>query len=258
MDRKEEFKEGLVRMRRKAEGQLNHITIGEILACFPGFTLTRRQIRLIYQYADEEHIVIEDYKPHDTRSVPLGEPKLTGEEKAYFKMYLNDLKRVSPCGREECDFLAERLLAGDDSVIHRLAEGHLHMVLEEARGRTGHGVLIGDLVQEGNMALLTALDEVAGSGRMFLAGGFSDYLRQRAERAMKELIAGQSGHTKAGERMALEANRLLAATMALEEELGREATLEELAAKVNLPESKVRELIQISLNAAEFSAGDET
>ena len=57
--------------------------------------------------------------------------------------------------------------------------------------------------------------------------------------------------------MARETNRLLQATLELEEELGREATLTELSEKMNLPEDEVKELIQVSLNAAEFSQADE-
>lgn len=252
MERKEEFREGLARLRNKAAGNYNHITIGEILACFPGMELTKDQIRLIYQYAEEERIIIEDYQPHDTRSVPLGEPKLTGEEKAYFKMYLEDLKGVVPCGADEAAMLAERLLTGDETALTRLTEGHLHLVLEIARRHSGRGVLMGDLVQEGNMALMLALDEMA-AGTSFLAGGIREFLTARVETAMKALVSEQGDHEKAGEKMAREANRLLAATAELEEELSREATLTELSRRVNLPEDKVKELIRISLNAAEFS-----
>ncbi|MCD8078240.1 MAG: hypothetical protein LUE63_07695 [Lachnospiraceae bacterium] len=252
MEKKEEFRAGLTRLREKAAGNYNHITIGEILACFSGMELTKDQIRLIYQYAEEEHIVIEGYQPHDTRSVSLGEPKLTGEEKAYFKMYLEDLKGVVPCEIDEAAMLAERLLAGDDAVITRLTEGHLHLVLEIARRHSGRGVLMGDLVQEGNMALVLALDELVG-GTRFLAGDIRDFLTDRVETALKAWSSDQGKQEQAGEQKAREANRLLAATAELEEELGREATLAELSRKVNLPEDKVKELIRISLNAAEFS-----
>ncbi len=257
MDNKELFKAGLARMREKAAENGNHLSVAEILACFPDLRLTKTQIRLIHQYAEEEHMVIDDYVPHDTRSVPLGKKKMTGEEKAYFKMYLEDLKQIRPCDAEEVELLAERLLAGDELARNRLTEGHLHMVLELAGKRAGQGVLIGDLVQEGNMALVTVLSELQREGSSLLAGGLSQLLSSRVDAAIRQLIEEQSGHDKAGERMARETNRLLAATLALEEELGREATLAELSEKVRLPEDKVKELIKISLNAAEFSPQNE-
>lgn len=152
--------------------------------------------------------------------------------------------------------LMERLSAGEEEVITRLTEGYLHSVLELARKHSGNGVLIGDLVQEGNMELMIALGDIS-AGAVLLAGGHREYILNRIDEVMKALIAEQSGYHKAGEKMARETNRLLAATMELEDELGREATLEELAKKVQLPEDKVKELIQISLNAAEFSADQE-
>ena len=257
MDQKQEFKEGLARMREKAAANSNHLTIADILDCFSGQKLSRHQIQLIYRYADEERMVIEDYIPHDTRSVSVGKPVLTGEEKAYFRMYLSDLRSVSPCTAEERESLLERLADGDMQARNRLTEGHLHMVLDLAKQHAGRGVLIGDLVQEGNMALVAALAEMAGPEAVpLLAGGLEDFLSGRIRLALEQIIEEQSSHKKAGERIARETNRLLAATLELEEELGREATLPELAEKVHLPEEKVKELIQISLNAAEFANRD--
>ncbi len=255
MENKEAFKAGLRRLQQKAESQGLRVTISDILACFPDRDLTRDQIRLIYEYAREERIIIEDYKPRDTRSVSLSEPKLTGSEKESFKMYLHDLKAVRRCSDDETAMLTERLMNGDDSVAHRLIEGHLHLVLELATKHAGNGVLIGDLVQEGNVELVTAVDEIL-SGGMLLAGGFPEYIAGRVEKVMKREITAQSGHIKAADRIAEEANKLLLATMELEDELGREASLFELSDRVGLPEENVKELIRISLSAAEFANRD--
>ena len=256
MDKKEAFRQGLRRLREKAESQGLRVTVSDILACFPDRELTRDQIRLIYQYAAEEHITIDDYKPRDTRSVSLSEPKLTGTEKESFKMYLKDLKRVRRCSDEEAMMLTERLMNGDLSAAKRLIEGHLHLVLELAAKHAGNGVLIGDLVQEGNVELVTAVDELSSGSTMILGGGFRHHIISRVEQVMKCEISAQSGHEKAADRIAQETNRLLAATMELEDELGREATLAELSERVGLPEENVKELIRISLSAAEFANRD--
>ena len=250
MESREQFRAGLARLRETASAQMNHVTIADILACFPGMELTKEQIRLIYEYAEEEHIVIENYTPKDTRSVSIGKKTaLTGEEKAVFQMYLNDLRSVSPCSEEEAELLAQRLIEGDDMVIVRLTEGHLHLVLEIAREHAGRGVLIGDLVQEGNVELMLALNDLLAGGAI-LAGGLRTYLTERIGKVMKRSISELADHRRTGERVARETNRLLAATLDFEEEYGREATLEELAEKVGLPQDTVRELIQISLDAA--------
>ena len=257
MEERQRFKEGLQRMRRMAASKSGHVSVQDILACFPGMNLTREQIAMVYQYAEEEQIVIEDYQPHDTRSVNVGaEPKMTGEEKVSYKIYLDDLKNVTPCTEEEAEMLLERLLNGEDEVVMRLTEGHLHMVLDVAKGRVGQGILIGDLIQEGNIALMMALQDLTLGGSI-LSGGLKSYLTERVDTALLELLREQKGYEKAGDHMARETNRLLQATLELEEELGREATLTELSEKMNLPEDEVKELIQVSLNAAEFSQADE-
>ena len=248
MDRKEQFLLGLSALREKAGQNFGHITIPQILACFPDQKLTKDQIREIYRYAEEEKIFIEDYKPRDTRSVSVGEPKLTGEEKATFRMYLKDLENVRRLSEEEADALGERLAAGED-VLERLTEGYLHLVLDLARRHAGKGVLIGDLVQEGNMGLFEALAEIPARGGL-LAGGLTPYVTARIERSMKRSVAEQAGQAKTGERIAREANRLLAATLEFEEENEREASLSELSEKTGLSEGEIRELIQISLDAA--------
>ena len=249
MDRKEEFRASLAKLRELAEQKYNHVTIADILSCFPGRELTREEIALIHTYAEEEHIVIEDYRPRDTRTVQVGKAKLTGTEKATFQMYLKEVARVKPLGEEEAEYLAERFSYGETELLERLTEGHLHLVLDLAQVHAGQGVLIGDLVQEGNVELFLALSELA-EGKSLLAGGLREYLRGRVDTAMKRAVAEHTGHVRAGEKIAREANRLLAATMDFEEENGREASLSELSEMVGLPEDSVKELIQISLDAA--------
>lgn len=264
MQNREAFKAGLAALREKAAANYNHITVGEILSSFPGIELSEEQVALIYQYLSEEHIVLEDYKPHDTRSVTMKRPEdssdipseIEGEEKEYFQMYLRDLETVEPCTEEEERILTAHLLAGDESAQNRLIEGNLHRVLELAARRAGHGVLIGDLVQEGNMALITAIEEYADAGIRIAGDPFAEFLETRIENAMKALIQEQGGYEKAAGDMAREANRLLEVTRELEEELGRTVTLPELARKMQLPEDEVENILRVSYSA--MQSGDKS
>ncbi len=120
---KERFRRGLIALRKKAGENHDHITVPEILSSFPEMTLNQDQITLVYRYLEEEHIVVEDYILHDTRQVPITEKELTGEEKAYFQMYLDDLNTISPCSEEEEIRLVAHLLDGDEIAQNRLIEG---------------------------------------------------------------------------------------------------------------------------------------
>lgn len=256
MNDKKKLKEGLAAIHKKANANFNHITVGEILAGFPGMELSEDQIRLIYKYLDEEHIIVEDYQPHDTRTVTPDKPALTGEEKAYFQMYLQDLEDVRPCTESEEKILVSQLLGGDESVQNRLIEGNLHRVLKLAGARVGRGVLIGDLVQEGNMALVLAIEEYCAAGVRIQGEPLARFLESRIDQAMKALVQEQGSFDRAGEQMAREANRLLEVTETLEEELGREVTLAELAEGMKLSEDEVENILRVSYSAMEIGEGD--
>lgn len=255
MNQKEAFKNGLIAVRKKAAANYNHTTVTDILSCFSGMELTAEQIAMIYRYLEEEHIIIEDYKPHDTRTVTVKEPQMTGEELAYFQMYLEDLKAIPPCSEAEEQMLIRNLLAGDESAQTRLIEGNLQLVLTMARRRVGSGVLIGDLVQEGNMALVMAVEEYGRAGVRISGQPLEDFLESRIDTAMKALIQEQGSNSHVAEKMAREANRLLEATAELEEELGREVSLSELGEQLHMSEEEIENVMRFSFSAMEM--GDE-
>ncbi len=251
MEENDSFRQGLEAVREKARANGNQIGVGEILTCFPHRELGEEDIRRIYRYLEEQGIRLENYELHDTRSVSVGEPPLTGEEKAYFQMYLEDLKTVAPCEAGEEAILIQHLLSGDESAQGRLIEGNLHRVLELARRHAGQGVLIGDLVQEGNMTLVASIEEYRNAGVRLAGEPLAAFLEKKVEEAMEALIREQRGYDRAAERTAEDANRLLALVKELEEEWGRAATLEELAERMHLPEEYVEEVMRISYHAME-------
>jgi|GEM_PF-5253247 len=79
-------------------------------------------------------------------------------------MYLEEIEAIRPCTKEEQDQLLKKIAQGDDSARERLVEGSLGQLVELAKEYDGQGVLMGDLIQEANIALLTALAEMAGAG----------------------------------------------------------------------------------------------
>ncbi len=259
----ENLKSGLQTLQKKAQAKGGHVSVQDILASFPGRELDESDISLIYRFADEENIQIDEYQLHDTRSVTIRrdaepeKPAETGEDEAYFTMYLDELQGTVPCSPEEAEMLAQKAAAGDEAAAARLMEGHLSFVLDAARQLTGRGVLIADLVQEGNLELVTAVEDLRTGGRSLLSGGFRNYLSERVTRAMQALLEEQNETRQAAEKLARGGNRLLAAEAKLEDELGHAPEVGELAKELVMPEDDVRMLIRESLNAAQYANRDE-
>ena len=251
-----EFRRSLEDLRDKALASGNTITVADILACFPGVELSKTQIDVIYKYLEQEHINIAAYEPHDVRTVTVGERALTGEEEEYFRIYLKELKEIAPCTESEGRMLLSQLMSGDDTVVGRLIEGHLHLVLERARAFAGQGVLIGDLVQEGNVTLVTAIDGYRDAGVRLMGEQLTGYLTAQIDEALAELIRAETGISETGKRLAMDANRLLRVTSEFEEEYGRTATLKELAERMHMTEDEVESIMRISYSAMEI--GDVT
>ncbi len=124
-------------------------------------------------------------------------------------------------------------------------------MLKLARARAGYGVLMGDLVQEGNMALITAIEEYRIAGVRLTGDSWQRFLEGKIDEAMKALIAEQGSFSRAAEAVAKAANRLMDATEELEEELGRTVTLEELAERLSLTSEDVENIMRISYQAME-------
>ena len=143
---------------------------------------------------------------------------------------------------QELDMLLGALASGDRAARNRLAEGHLARVVELAKEYAGRGVLMADLVQEGNMALLMAMESFDG-------GDFGVHITREICSAMEAVLAEQTGQADTGSYLAAQANAIMKATEELVEELGREATLAEVAKKMNLSEDMTKDIMKISMDA---------
>lgn len=164
------------------------------------------------------------------------------EENKFYQMYKEELKGIVPCTREEIELLAEELSMGDESVRNRLIEGNLERVIQIAENYMEQGVLFSDLVQEGNMALTMAAYEYEG-------GGFLPFAEERIVQAMEKIVEEQKGESSVGEKMAAYINVMNEVTSRLAEELGRQATVEEVAEKMQISVDEVKELMKTALNA---------
>ena len=241
MDKKEQFKEALDGLLEKARGQGSRLTEQEIREGFPGMELTEEQWSLIEGYLDFNRVAVAG-KSREPERASGEKASLSGEDSRCYRMYLEELEGVRQLGAGEAEALAAAAAGGDRTARNRLAEGYLRRVVELAREYAGRGVLMSDLIQEGNMALLMAVDTFGG-------GDFGVHITREICTAMDAAIAEQTGQDDTGSYLAAQANAMMKATEELVEELGREATLKEVADRMKLSEDMARDIMKISMDA---------
>ncbi len=170
------------------------------------------------------------------------------EENRYYRMYLSDLAAVPPCTPEEMERLMPRVLEGELAAADRLAEGNLHRVAEWAKPFIGRGVVISDLIQEGNMVLMEEIHLLKSQYPRLDAEDFLYILKKKSDAAMEEAIRQQESHKGIGEKVARRANRIMDLTQEIAREQGTQATVAQLAELLHITEEEVRDIMKISLD----------
>ncbi len=158
------------------------------------------------------------------------------------RMYLKEIGKVSLLTGEEEIELAKRMEAGDEDAKKRLAEANLRLVVSIAKRYVGRGMLFLDLIQEGNLGLIKAVEKFD-----YRKGyKFSTYATWWIRQAITRAIADQARTIRIPVHMVETINKLIRVNRQLLQELGREPTPEETAAEMNLPVERVREILKIS------------
>lgn len=169
----------------------------------------------------------------------------------FYQMYLEEMKAITPCTREENTQLLNDAASGDKGAKNRLIEGNLEAALNCAKEYDGKGVLLTDLVAEANMALTLAVTE-------FLTGGgdgdFLGYVTARMKEALDRAVEEQQSADQTGEELAARVNVLQTVSQALATELGREAAVEELAKKMKMSVDEVKDIMKMAMEAMSMNA----
>ncbi len=169
----------------------------------------------------------------------------------FYQMYLDEMGEITPCtGEEQLELIAD-LRGGNQEAKKRLVEGNLRAALEYAREYDGKGVLLSDLVQEANMALLMAVEEYAKAGG---ETGFDSYVGQRIKKALELAVEEEQSADQTGEELAARVNVLSQIAQTLAAELGREATVEELADKMKMSVDEIKGIMKLAMDAVSLNA----
>ena len=158
------------------------------------------------------------------------------------RMYLKEIGKVPLLSAEEEISLAQRMEEGDEEAKKRLCEANLRLVVSIAKRYVGRGMLFLDLIQEGNLGLIKAVEKFD-----YRKGyKFSTYATWWIRQAITRAIADQARTIRIPVHMVETINKLIRVSRQLLQEYGREPQPEEIAAEMGIPEDKVREIIKIA------------
>lgn len=232
------------------------LTYNEIMDSLQGADLTPEQIDDIYEklagIGIEVVPEVPDIEPLDGAAmvpqheeveveVDLTIPEGVGIDDPV-RMYLKEIGRVPLLSSEEEVQLAKRMEIGDEEARRRLAEANLRLVVSIAKRYVGRGMLFLDLIQEGNLGLIKAVEKFD-----YRKGyKFSTYATWWIRQAITRAIADQARTIRIPVHMVETINKLIRVSRQLLQELGREPSPDEIAKEMNITEEKVREIMKIA------------
>lgn len=249
----------LVSLGKKNKGLLELEKVNDF---FKEYNLDAHQIDKIYEYLDGQNIVIltahgfED-EPNDDALLELEQNDLLDEERDEYeeapqassymsddpvKQYLKEIGGYPLLSIEEEIELAKRIEDGDEAAKQTLAESNLRLVVSIAKRYVGRGLSFLDLIQEGNLGLIKAVEKFD-----YRKGfKFSTYATWWIRQAITRSIADQSRTIRIPVHMSEVINKTYRVSRSLLQELGREPSEQELAEAMNLPIEKIREILKVS------------
>ena len=170
-----------------------------------------------------------------------GEPEeMTAED--IFAMYKEELRGIPLMSKAEEKMLIPAVKEGDSLALQRLTEGKLAFALLLAESYKGRGLPDGDLVQEANLALFTALPE-------YREGNLDEFLSSRIRAALEEALQIQESEKRTAEEMRARVNVLKDISQAMAKELGREPSVPEMAERMKMTEEEIRDIMKLTLDA---------
>ena len=190
---------------------------------------------------EDELGMIEDNGDEESDLMDLSIPDSINIEDPV-RMYLKEIGKVPLLTAEEEIELAKRMENGDEEAKKRLAEANLRLVVSIAKRYVGRGMLFLDLIQEGNLGLIKAVEKFDYNKGF----KFSTYATWWIRQAITRAIADQARTIRIPVHMVETINKLVRVSRQLLQELGREPTPEEIAERMEIPVERVREILKIS------------
>lgn len=241
---REEFQKKLEELGRLAKEKGNRLRTEEVRDFLGEMELTEEQYQLVFAYLASRLVTVEGYVPAAPQRGQDEKPELTEEEKSFLARYREELDCLEILDEEELELLcAEAEESADDGVRARLTEQFLPVVLDIAQSFAGRGLPLGDLVQEGNVGLLLALETL---GLREQETSALSYLKQEIESVVVQALEEQQTERQAGDLLAGRLNELRDGIKKLTDELERKVSIEELSVFLDMPVEEIEDLLKIA------------
>ena len=252
------FEEKLKELVALGKKKKSVLEIQEINDFFSDMELSPEQMEQVFEYLeakgidvlrinsdtdddDDMEVILSDEDEVDMEKIDLSVPDGISIEDPV-RMYLKEIGKVPLLSAEEEVELAKRMAEGDEEAKKRLAEANLRLVVSIAKRYVGRGMLFLDLIQEGNLGLIKAVEKFDYQKGF----KFSTYATWWIRQAITRAIADQARTIRIPVHMVETINKLIRVSRQLLQELGREPTPEEIAEELDMPVERVREILKIS------------
>lgn len=250
------FMETLHSVQEIARTSLTPLTKEEIKTYFKDMELTREQEEMVFQYLQKpqeamEEAVQEDEREENPQETESGEGrgKHGKEEKAeikssaHFQMYLDEIGEIPVLDEETEQMLYQRLVQGEESAVPEICRQWLKPVIAIAGEYVTPGTMLDDVVQEGNIGLLTGLNRLLGSGR---ADGMKELLEQSVREAIQAYVEEETGEGVQENSILGKVSLVHEAKEMLAKEQESEPSVEQLSAYTKIPEEEIMDILSLA------------
>jgi RNA polymerase primary sigma factor len=232
----------LIALAKRKKGILEYKEISDFLG---EFELDPETIEKVYEQLEAQNIdILSNIEIEEEVEKEIDLTAIEGQISTddHVRMYLKEIGKVPLLTAEEEIELAKRLEQGDEEAKRRLAEANLRLVVSIAKRYVGRGMLFLDLIQEGNLGLIKAVEKFD-----YRKGfKFSTYATWWIRQAITRAIADQARTIRIPVHMVETINKLIRVSRQLLQELGRDPVADELAKEMQMPVEKVREIMKIA------------
>ena len=241
---------------------VGYLTFEQLATALKGLEMDAESLDDLYNFLRDNNIEVieegeDDEDPEGGAGLGLDDEDLPKNLNINdpVRMYLKEIGKISLLSLDEELELSKKIEEGDEEAKKRLAESNLRLVVSIAKRYVGRNLSFLDLIQEGNIGLMKAVDKFDSSKGY----KFSTYATWWIRQAITRAIADQAKTIRVPVHMVETINKLKKVQRQLTLELNREPTEKELAQKLHITEDKVREIIQISLDplSLETPIGEE-